>query len=297
MRLPHGFTTRPLAREDIDAVIAMINACELADTHEVMWDRADLVADTSTEGFDRDRDWVGVFDRERVLGWGLYIHPRRVWADVHPAARGHGVGTWLRLWSEERGRARGADRVTQVVDDELVDVGAMLRDAGYTARHISWLLRIDHPPQPAAPVPPPGIDLRPVRAEDEEAAMEMFEAAFSEFADRPPSSESTWRAMTLEREGFTPDDLIVAVDGDQVVGGAFLIDADDEIWVDKLAVAATHRHRGIARALLHTAFARSFARGYDHTSLSTDSRTGALSLYERVGMRVARSYTNWGLDL
>ena len=67
--------------------------------------------------------------------------------------------------------------------------------------------------------------------------------------------------------------------------------------MDKLAVAATHRHRGVARALLQTAFRRSFERGYDHTSLTTDSRTGALSLYERVGMHVTRSFTNWGLDL
>jgi len=41
----------------------------------------------------------------------------------------------------------------------------------------------------------------------------------------------------------------------------------------------------------------SFDRGYDHTSLSTDSRTGALTLYERVGMRVTRSFTNWAIDL
>jgi ribosomal protein S18 acetylase RimI-like enzyme len=48
---------------------------------------------------------------------------------------------------------------------------------------------------------------------------------------------------------------------------------------------------------LQTAFRRSFARGYDHTSLSTHSRSGALSLYERIGMHVTRSFTNWGLDL
>jgi ribosomal protein S18 acetylase RimI-like enzyme len=99
-----------------------------------------------------------------------------------------------------------------------------------------------------------------------------------------------------QRTGFVPADLVIAVDGARVVGGAFLIDSD-EIWIDKLAVAATYRHRGIARALLGTAFRRSFDRGYDHTSLSTDSRTGALTLYERVGMRVTRSFTNWAIDL
>ena len=150
------------------------------------------------------------------------------------------------------------------------------------------------------PSPPPaipdGIAISAIRPDDESSTMAMFEAAFSEFADRLPSSEATWRAMTVAREAFAPEDLIVAVDGQQVVGGALLLDSQ-EIWVDKLAVAATHRHRGVARALLQTAFRRSFERGYDHTSLSTDSRTGALSLYERIGMHVTRSFTNWGLDL
>jgi mycothiol synthase len=102
--------------------------------------------------------------------------------------------------------------------------------------------------------------------------------------------------MTVEREGFVAEDLIVAVDGDRIAGGAFVLDAG-EIWVDKLAVDRDYRHRGIARALLQTAFRRSFDRGYTRTRLSTDSRTGALTLYERLGMRVQRSFTNYGLDL
>ncbi len=102
--------------------------------------------------------------------------------------------------------------------------------------------------------------------------------------------------MVTRREGFDSEDLVLAVANGRIVGGAFLIDAD-EIWVDKLAVDREFRHRGIARALLQAAFVRSFNRGYSWTSLSTDSRTGALSLYERIGMRIHRSFTQYVLDL
>jgi GNAT superfamily N-acetyltransferase len=295
-RLRPDLSARALTIDDVDATIAMINACELHDTGERMWERADLLSDIATDGFDLAQDWVGIFDDARIVGWGLYVHPRRAWADVHPDQRDRGVGTWLRRWTEERARTRGADRVSQVIHDERKEVGAMFAASGYVARHTSWILRMDHVSEPAAPTVPEGIEIRPIRPDDESSTMAMFESAFAEFADRLPSSESTWRAMTVAREGFTPEDLIVAVDGQQVVGGALLLDSD-EIWVDKLAVAATHRHRGIGRGLLQTAFRRSFARGYDHTSLSTDSRSGALSLYERIGMHVTRSFTNWGLDL
>ena len=66
-----------------------------------------------------------------------------------------------------------------------------------------------------------------------------------------------------------------------------------EGWIQQLATEANHRHRGIATALLGTAFAGFRERGRTRAGVSTDSRTGALDLYERVGMRVERSYTRY----
>jgi mycothiol synthase len=124
----------------------------------------------------------------------------------------------------------------------------------------------------------------------------MFEDAFREFDGRMPSSIDAWLATTVHREGFRPEDMLVAVDGERVVGGAFLLEADGGIWVDKFAVHRDHRHRGIARAMLQTAFCRSYDLGSHSTELNTDSRTSALPFYERVGMYVRSSYTNWALE-
>ncbi len=296
MTLPLGLHARPLTTEDIDDTVAMVNTCELHDSGELMVERADLLADSRTEGFDRTHDWIGVFEGDRIVGRGVFVHRRSAWIDVHPTARGRGIGSWLRRWSEDRAREVGADRVGQTIEDRRIDATELLRDAGYAPRRTSWILRMDHPEPPAAPAPPGGIRLRPFEPGDEDEALMMFERAFSEWKDRVANAPGTWRAMVTEREGFRPDDLVLAFAGDRIVGGAFLIDAD-EIWVDKLAVEREFRHRGIARALLQTAFARSFERGYRWTSLSTESDTGALSLYERVGMRIHRSFTLLSVDL
>lgn len=296
MNLPDRVTARPIRDEDLDAVVALVNACERHDAGRVMMERADLSSDMGTEGFDRDRDAVLVEQDGRPIAWAMIVHRRTSWADVHPDARGRGIGTWLMRWSERRARELGSDRIGQSIEDSRPEVAAMLAAAGYTPRYTSWILRKDHPDPPPSPDPPPGVTIRTFRAEDEEEALTMFEEAFSELADRLPSSLETWRAMTVRREGFVPDDLILAVAGDRIVGGAFLIDAN-EIWVDKLAVHRDFRHRGVARGLLQVAFQRSYARGYRQTSLSTDSRTGALGAYERVGMRVVESFTNHALDL
>jgi GNAT superfamily N-acetyltransferase len=297
MNLPPGLAARPLTLDDVDDTIAMVNTCELVDSGELMWERADLLADMSVDGFDPDADWLGVFDGDRIVAWAFLQGPRRLWIDVAPDMRGRGIGSSLRRWAIDRARARGNERLGQTIEDRRTDVATTLRLAGFTPRHTSWILRMDHSTEPPPPEAPSGIEVRAIRMPDEEPqTLEMFETAFSEFDDRLPTSIETWRSTVTEREGFVPDDLVVAIDGDRVVGGAFLIDSE-EIWIDKLAVAATHRNRGIARALLATAFRRSFDRGYAHTSISTDSRTGALTLYERVGMHVTRSFTNWAIDL
>jgi GNAT superfamily N-acetyltransferase len=294
--LAEGIRVRPIADADVNDVVAMVNECEFHDTGEVMLERADLVADASTEGFDRERDWVMVLNRDRIVGRATLVHRRSAWIDVHPTARGRGIGTWLRAWSEDLGRSIGAAQVGQTIDDRRADAIALLLGAGYSPRRTSWILRMDHPERPDEQTSPTGVMLRASRPADHDEALEMFERAFSEWEDRVANAPATWRALVTEREGFLPEDLMLAVAEDRIVGGVFLIDAG-EIWVDKLAVAREFRHRGIARALLQTAFVRSFDRGYRWTSLSTDSDTGALSVYERVGMRIHRSFTRYALDL
>ena len=126
----------------------------------------------------------------------------------------------------------------------------------------------------------------------------MMELAFSEWPDRVASTLSAWQAMVTHREGFTADQLQLAVTGQgRVVGAAFLIDDGQELWVDKLATHPQFRGLGIGSALLRRAFVQAHARGRRSTCLSTDSNTGALPFYERLGMQVTRSFTHWAIPL
>lgn len=294
--LPADFRRRSLTRDDIDTVVVLANVCERHDVGFTMWEREDLDSDFRIDGIDPKQDTVGVFRSDELVGWGFLPNDRGAWVDVHPDARRLGIGTWLRAWTERRAKARGARWVGQTINDRANDAIELLVAAGYTPRRTSWILSMEHAERPADPVPPDGIGLRAYRPGDEDEALTMFETAFGEWPDRYPATLATWRTMTIEREGFAPEDLVLAVDGDQIVGGAFLIDSE-EMWVDKLAVRRDHRDRGIARALLQVAFQRGFDRGFPATALSTDSNTGALTLYEKVGMRVRESYTHHALDL
>ncbi|MEZ5186421.1 MAG: GNAT family N-acetyltransferase [Candidatus Nanopelagicales bacterium] len=277
---------RPLADEDIEAVVCMVNECELADTGEIMLESADVVSDLAR--IDRERDAVVIVQNSRIVGWAMLWDPRKRWADVHPSARRQGIGDWILRWSQWRAASLGAQRIGQTIDDVRSDVVAWFIAHGYTPRYTSWVL--------AVPSEAGAHSAGPARAGEVDAALDLFEAAFAEHADRRPESREHWRSATVERPGFEPDDLLVIRAGDEVVAAAFLIEAG-EIWVDKLAVAADHRRQGLARELLRAARDRAAAAGHPHVRLSTDSNAAALEVYTHLGMTVERSFTHWAIDL
>ena len=132
---------------------------------------------------------------------------------------------------------------------------------------------------------------------DEQAAYQVVEDAFNEWPDREPSGYDDWAAGVLGRPGFAPWQLLLAVRDDagaeQVVGACHLVLSADAGWVNQIAVVREHRGRRLAQALLAAAFAAAREHGAPRAELSTDSRTGALGLYEHLGMHVESSFTHW----
>lgn len=251
----------------------MVNACELADSGEACLDEADIVGNLA--GADRERDACVIVQNGRIVGWGLIWTGRKRWADVHPSARGQGIGTWLLKWAAWRSSQLGADRTGQTIDDARTEIGPWLQGHGYTPRYQSWVLAGTVPGEAMA---------TPARPEEYDKVLGLFEEAFTEFADRQPVGRERWYARTVQRIGFRPEDLVVIRDADVPVAVAFFIDN----WVDNIAVAASHRKRGLGTALL---------AGRGRLELNTDSNTGALGFYQRLGFEITRSFTHWAVDL
>ena len=70
-----------------------------------------------------------------------------------------------------------------------------------------------------------------------------------------------------------------------------------EAFISRLAVRRDQRNRGLAQALMVDTFAQARAHGAVTCGLSTDSRTGALGLYEKVGMEVTSVWVNRAIEL
>ena len=174
----------------------------------------------------------------------------------------------------------------------------LVRGHGYVPLYTSWVLDVDLV-EAAPPEVPPGISIRNFEVgRDDEVVFRLVEDAFSEWPDRLPSTFEDWAPRTIDWPGFEPWHMPLAVAGEEVVGSAHLIDYGEDFgWVNQLAVRRDFRNRGIARALLAQSFGAFRAIGKRTCGLSTDSRTGALGLYERVGMSVTQSYTHFSKPL
>jgi mycothiol synthase len=138
---------------------------------------------------------------------------------------------------------------------------------------------------------PDGYEIREARPDEYRAVHDVKEDAFLEWSVRDRESFEDFEASTMGRPGFEPWQIRVVTDpAGQIVGFAQVLMAagpdGKEAYIDKLAVRSDQRRRGLAQALLVDAFARGREHGAVRSALSTDSRTGALSLYEKVGMEV-----------
>ncbi|HJS26277.1 MAG TPA: GNAT family N-acetyltransferase [Actinomycetota bacterium] len=295
--LPEGCSSRPATLEDTEAVTAVIAASEARYLGEPNVVADDVTADYAGAS-DLARDSLLVFRGDRLVAEILVENARYANGTVHPDAEGLGIGTALIRWSREVVRAQGASIVGGTVPDANAPARALFLANGYRPFWESWMFEIRHDAEPPTPALPAGIRIRPFEPGEEAAVHRVIEDAFAEWESRPPTPFDEWRAWVLGRPGFEPWMLPVVVDHDEIVGTAFLIHyAGDMGWVQQIAVRADHRGRGLGRALLHHAFGTFHHRGEARTGLSTDSRTGARTLYEHVGMHVTHSFTHYASEL
>lgn len=297
MSLPPGLVIRPLVRQDAAAAAALIAASEQHFVGEAFVDEGDVVGLWSTAGIDLAVDSLAVVDREDLVAGCLVDDRHQIVVDVHPAHLGRGIGTFLAGWAEERAAARGhayAEQETAVADTAGA---ALLTGRGYRPTHRDWVLRMDPDVALSRHALPADVTVGPFVAEDARAAHAVIEAAFAEWEGRLPRSYEDWRAIVVDRDGVDPGFFRVARSGGEVVGVATVHDSGGTTWIPQLAVRADRRGQGIAQELLAEAFDAGRRRGRATGELATSGLTGALGLYQRLGMRVVAEFQTWRIDL
>jgi mycothiol synthase len=300
--LPAGMIARPAAPADVDAVAELVAAYEIEVIGEADVNREDVLGDWRRPSFDLARQSMLVREGTDAVAEAEVTPSReRVEAAVHPRHWGRGIGSWLLDWSEAAAvdvAGTASVVLSQTVSDSNERARRLLSGRGYRPRYQSWVLGIQLDAPTAAVELPEGIVARTFDAVDDARSVHtLLHDAFSEWPNWEPVPFDDWRALILDRSDFDPELTIVAHDGGELVGVAVCFETGDDGWVAQLAVRRSHRRRGLGRALLQESFRRFYERGLRAAGLNTDSRAGALGMYERVGMRIRRSYTNYAKEL
>ena len=304
MTFPAPYRARPARRDDLDALVALFEACDRVDVGFVDPSRDEIVADWAVARFDIDRDTIVAEAPDgTVAAYGLVLalDPAvQVFAmgKVHPEHAGRGLGSALLGETERRAALRLPSGVTAPFRTAMpsTDAAALGLFVGRGYRHARSFWHMQRG-LPAADTPiddPDGITMRLGASEgDELIAYHVLDEAFRDNFGYEPSEQEEWLQEFRGMPGYDPSLIMLAFEGDEPVGVSVSMAADDGVgWVGDLGVREPWRHRGVGRALLTRSFAELAARGHHEVRLGVDTEnaTGATHLYAEVGMTVRRRY-------
>jgi mycothiol synthase len=300
--LPEGYGMRAPTREDAEAVVDLISACQIADTGETDESVEELLDDWHTIDLTEEAVMVTAPDGH-IAGYADVFNRSfvtvSVYGYVHPDYREKGIGSYLVAWGERwtRDHMPQAPWNARIVVQHYVNAaneGArrLLESSGYIPVRGVYVMetRLDEaPPQPHWPTDITVRTLVPDR--DERVVFEAVEDAFRDMWGRPRGTFERFVGMTRQ-ESFDPSLWFLAVDGDEIAGLTLCKTLAGEGWVEVVGVRRPWRNRGLGLALLRHAFTEFYTRRIHKVSLSVDAEsiTGAPRLYGRAGMSVRESY-------
>ena len=135
---------------------------------------------------------------------------------------------------------------------------------------------------PTSRRPVTDLELRAARTNDADAIAECVRAAYSHYVERigrPPGPmlDDYHQVVRVHR-------AFVVEDGDEIVGALVLVDKEDGLLFDNIAVLPSRQGEGIGRRLMEHAESEARRLGHAHLNLYThEMMTENIAMYERIG--------------
>lgn len=316
-------TTRPVRW--VDGVVHpddLAHVVRLYEAFEVdrigTWDSgpADIEAALAQPHVVREEN-VLLLDGDDVVGCVWIVHepaPPNLYVDIAvlpgagererlEAALGHALGAGRRFADSHPDKTWTLRTGAWTTDDVLASV---IEGHGLPPVRRFCRMRISSDsaaiPDQAPPLPD-GVEL--VVRDDEQTRRTIWEvdnAAFLDHWNFEPSTYDDWWGSFSAGGTRDPDGWwLLTVDGDPAA--VCLLDESraeqNDGYVAILGVRPEYRGRGLATLLLQRAFVRERDRGRAGTQLAVDAEntTGAVGVYERVGMHAVRVIQGYAIEL
>jgi mycothiol synthase len=195
--------------------------------------------------------------------------------------------------AETIARERDATVVRAFVQGDDPIMREVLEAIGWQPIRYSFQMRIELGDDPLEPVWPEGLSPRNLLPGEEERVYEANMDAFADHWEFERISFEEWSEFALTHS-FDPSLWWLVEDGDELAAyslNSWHFSGDPQFgWIGNLGVRKPWRRRGLATALLRHSLRDFRERGATRVGLGVDGEntTGAVRLYESVGMHVAR---------
>jgi mycothiol synthase len=316
-----NLTIRNYRDQDLEAIVDLINTADAVDQLDEATDVSEFRQLLYRPEFDPYTDALVVLDGDqRVVGHArldLKNAPRQgrfiAHTVVHPDRRDEPMERLLleQLWSraQERRRVLGSKPVQfRTYCAAHQEKRAVLFES-LGLRPVRYDLHMAcHPlDNLAEPTFPSGMRVRPyARGQDDEAALAVINAAFSDVMDFATATLEDLRHW-LKAPSFREHLSYVAFDGEVLAGLCLCTESEARAglpgrrdgYVDTLCVRREYRRRGLGSALLLTSLQAFKQAGLQSATLgtATENPTEAIRLYQRAGFREAWRWVTYGKEM
>ena len=235
---------------------------------------------------ERDGEPVGYLDVRTEDGGRYDVDARTLDSEAAPV---------LVAAAEEHARAQGKKGLLRgYVQGDEPELRGAYDAAGWRPIRYSFQMRIELDREVPEPLWPDGLAPRNVREGEEERVYEAHMESFADHWDFRRQSFDEWSRYTTDSHRFDPSLWWLVDDGDELAAvslNSWHFSGDPRFgWIHVLGVLPPWRRRGLATALLRHSFRDFKDRGATRVGLGVDGEntTGAVRLYESVGMRQVR---------
>jgi mycothiol synthase len=278
---------RPFTDEDASAVAALVSAEE-----ERLYNRPGRITGADILMFRQYSKEAWVWEEDgRIAGSAIFgVQGDLAQVRGFVAAKGRGLGTEILERGEAFGRTEGAERVITASAEPDAAARELFESRGYREVRRFYEMAIELTEEPSEPVLPAGLVVDELHDDEYQSFYDALNEAFAEHWEWHPQPFGEWleRRQGQHRDEQGPVWFVVRAEEELAAVTRNDADLSGGGYVGAIGVRPAWRGQGLAKALLQRTFAEFWRRGTTRVALDVDAQntTGAVALYERVGMHV-----------